>query len=165
MSTSKPPVAPRKRPKPGPSDEFVERLAMALETDGFPTIAGRIFGLLLITDGDLSLDSITDAVGASKASVSVNTRMLEDKGLIERACIPGDRRDYYRSAPDLFVKTMEQRLIRWDRIRSVVEGASSDSSISPAARARLKEFESQSTAIHEILEVALDRLKTRRRRS
>src|SRR5690349_958050 len=102
MSTAKPVAAPRKRPKPGPSDEFVERLAMALETDGFPTIAGRIFGLLLITDGDLSLDRITDAVGASKASVSVNTRMLEDKGLIERACIPGDRRDYYRSAPDLF---------------------------------------------------------------
>jgi DNA-binding transcriptional regulator GbsR (MarR family) len=143
----------------------VERLAAALETDGFPRIAGRIFGLLLISQDDLSLDSITEAVSASKASVSVNTRLLEEKGLIEKACVPGDRRDYYRIAPELFLRTMEQRLARWDRVRSVVGDGLADLNLPVPVRARLKEFESQSDAIHEVLAGALARLKTRRRRS
>jgi DNA-binding transcriptional regulator GbsR (MarR family) len=46
--------------------------------------------------------------------------MLEDKGFIERVSRPGDRRDYYRIASNLFVKTMEQRLSRWERVREAV---------------------------------------------
>lgn len=137
---------------------------MALETDGFPRIAGRIFGLLLMSDAEISLDEITDAIGASKASASVNTRMLEDKGFIERVSRPADRRDYYRIAADPFLRAMEQRLARWNRVRSVITDAMNDASLTTPTRGRLREFDSMSGECGEQLEAALMRMKNRRKR-
>jgi DNA-binding transcriptional regulator GbsR (MarR family) len=156
---------PRRRPRIAPPHPFVERLALALETDGFPRIAGRIFGLLILSDGEMSLDDIAEAVGASKASASVNTRILGQRGLIERVSRTGDRRDYYLISTDLFVRTMEQRLARWDRVRSVIGDGLADSTLPTQARTRLREFESASESVREVLEAALAKLRTRRKRS
>src|SRR5215212_8942098 len=93
--------------------EFVEKLAVAHEADGLPRIAGRIFGLLLICEREMSLDELAHDLGASKGSVSVNTRLLDQRGVVERVSRPADRRDYYRIMPNFFVRTMEQRLARW----------------------------------------------------
>src|SRR6185503_20932498 len=147
----------KKRQRVPVPHEFVERLAVSMETDGFPRIAGRIFGLLIMSDMELSLDEITAAVDASKASASINTRMLEDKGLIERISRTGDRRDYYRIAGDPFLRTMEQRLTRWNRVRSVVTDAMNDASLAPPVRARLKEFDAMSAEIGTLVEATLAR--------
>lgn len=155
---------PRRKPRGVTPTPFVERLAVALEMDGFPRIAGRIFGLLIISDSEISLDDIASTLGASKGSASVNTRLLEEKGIIERVSRPGDRRDYYRIASDLFVKTMEQRLAKWDRVRSAVGEAMSDTTISSTARARLKDFDSASAEMRDHLEATLVRLRNRRKR-
>lgn len=163
MSATKAPQASRKALRTS-EHQFVERLAVALETDGFPRIAGRIIGLLIISDNDLSLDVISEILGASKASASVNTRRLEDKGLIERMSRPGDRRDYYRISGDVFVKTMEQRLAKWNRVHTVVVEALQDCALSPSARARLKDFDADSEGMGEILEASLVKLRNRRKR-
>ena len=162
MSATKQTQQSRRRAKP--PHQFVERLAVALETDGFPRIAGRIFGLLLMSDDEISLDEITEAIGASKASASVNTRMLEDKGFIERVSRPGDRRDYYRIAADPFLRAMEQRLVRWNRVRSVITDAMNDASLTTPTRGRLREFDSMSGECGELLEATLMRMRTRRKR-
>jgi DNA-binding transcriptional regulator GbsR (MarR family) len=164
MTTARQKQAPRRKPRSPVPHPFVERLALALETDGFPRIAGRIFGLLMMSNVEVSLDEIADSVGASKASASVNTRMLEDKGFIERLSRPGDRRDYYRIAADPFVRAMEQRLARWNRVRSVVTEAMNDQSISQPARTRLKEFDSLSGECGELLEATLTRIRNRRKK-
>ncbi|HUQ19483.1 MAG TPA: MarR family transcriptional regulator [Gemmatimonadaceae bacterium] len=144
--------------------DFVERFALAQEGDGLPRIAGRIFGLLLTGERDLSLDEITHELGASKASASVNTRLLEQRGFIERISRPGDRRDYYRIMPDLFERTMEQRLAKWHRLHDVVMFGLSAADLSPQVRNRLKDFEAAQNNIREVIETALARLRTRRRR-
>lgn len=164
MSTTKAVNPAKKKPRAGVPHEFVERLAVALETDGFPRIAGRIFGLLITSDVELSLDEIASAVDASKASASVNTRMLEEKGLIDRVSRPGDRRDYYRIAGDPFLRTMEQRLARWNRVRAVVSDAMNDPSLPAPVRARLKEFESMSGECGSLVEATLARLRNRKRK-
>jgi hypothetical protein len=46
---------------------FTDRLAMLFENDGQPPIAGRIFGLLLLSDDALSLDELAEDLGVSKA--------------------------------------------------------------------------------------------------
>ena len=144
--------------------DFVERFAIAQEGDGLPRIAGRIFGLLLTGERDLSLDEITRELGASKGSASVNTRLLEQRGFIERISRPGDRRDYYRIMPDLFERTMEQRLAKWHRLHDVVEFGMTALDLSPTVRNRLKNFEAAQNNIREVIETALTRLRTRRRR-
>jgi DNA-binding transcriptional regulator GbsR (MarR family) len=163
MSVIKAPTAPRKALRPT-EHQFVEKLAVAMETDGFPRIAGRIFSLLIISDGELSLDEIVEVIGASKASVSTNTRLLEEKGLIERTSRPADRRDYYRIVGDVFLKTMEQRLAKWNRVRTVVSEAIQDGSLSASARGRLKEFEADSDSMRELLEASLVKLRNRRKK-
>jgi DNA-binding transcriptional regulator GbsR (MarR family) len=143
---------------------FVERLALVLESDGFPRIAGRIFGLLILSEDEVSLDDIASILGASKASASVNTRMLENKGLIERVSRPGDRRDYYRIAPEPFHHTMEQRIARWNRVRVVFSEAMTDASIPASARSRLRDFDTASGEVTEILTAALHKLRTPRKK-
>jgi DNA-binding transcriptional regulator GbsR (MarR family) len=144
--------------------DFVERFAVAKEADGLPRIAGRIFGLLLTAERDLSLDEIAKELGASKGSASVNTRLLEQSGFIERVSRPGDRRDYYSISPDLFERTMGERLARWHRLHDIVIYGITASDLSPAVRSRLKEFEAAHNSIGEVLETALARLRTRRKR-
>ena len=82
--------------------EFVERMGRLLEVDGLSRIAGRLFGALLLASSEESLDDLAAHLNVSKASVSVNARLLEQRGLIELASRPGDRRDFYRMTPDLF---------------------------------------------------------------
>lgn len=76
-------------------DRFIERLGLYFEEFGLPRIAGRLLGLLLISDRPLSLDEIAATLHVSRASVSTNARTLTRTRLIERAGFPGDRRDYY----------------------------------------------------------------------
>ena len=144
--------------------EFVERLAVAHEADGLCRIAGRIFGLLLLCEREMSLDEITKELGASKGSASVNTRLLEQRGFVERVSKPGDRRDYYRIMPDLFERTMEQRLARWHRFREIVTYGLAELDLSPAVRNRLMDFETQQENVREVIETALEKWRSRRKR-
>ena len=90
--------------------DFIDRMGLALESDGLPRIAGRIFGLLLVSEDCRSLDDLASELRVSKGSVSTNARLLEQRGVLERNSRPSDRRDYYRVPPDLFSHTMAQRL-------------------------------------------------------
>ena len=98
--------------KSAESRQFIEQLALLLENDGFPRVAGRWCGLLLIAPDPLSLDDLADHLGVTKASISVNARMLEQKGVVERIGMTGDRRDYYRIAEDVVERAMQQRVAR-----------------------------------------------------
>jgi hypothetical protein len=76
---------------------WVEELAMALERDGLPRMAGRIFGWLLVCDPPAqTLEQLAAALQGSKASMSTMTRLLAGAGLVERVRPPGARRDHWR---------------------------------------------------------------------
>jgi DNA-binding transcriptional regulator GbsR (MarR family) len=104
-------------------EQFVERMGLASEADGLPRIAGRIFGFLLLTPGECSLDEIAAELGVSRASVSNDARRLSQIGLIERRSRPGDRRDYYRSAPDAFRHSIERRIEGLRRFHALIDDA------------------------------------------
>ena len=126
----------------GTIENFVERMGLALESDGMTRIAGRIFGLLLVSEDALSLDELAAELGVSKASVSTNARLLEERGVLERISRPADRRDYYRVLPDLFSHTMAQRIAKWERFHSAIAAARTSLPIeSREVLDRLEEFE------------------------
>jgi DNA-binding transcriptional regulator GbsR (MarR family) len=124
-----------------PETQFVERLARLVEEDGGPRISGRILGLLLLTPGELGLDDIAERLQVSKASVSTNARMMETFGILERIGRPGDRRDFYRVAPDAVARMLERRA-RWLRRfgEAVQEGARTAAARDDTVRSRLREL-------------------------
>lgn len=109
--------------------EFIEQMGLMYEEDGLPRIGGRIFGLLVLREGPFSLDDMTEVLGVSKTSASTNSRLLERMGFLVRTSKPGDRRDFYRMAPDApersFIRIRE-RLTRTlgtlDRTASRLQG-------------------------------------------
>jgi DNA-binding transcriptional regulator GbsR (MarR family) len=76
---------------------FVEDVGLFFEQMGFPRMAGRILGRLLICDPpEQSAGQLADALQASKGSLSTMTRLLIQINLVERVGLPGRRRDYFR---------------------------------------------------------------------
>ena len=137
---------------------FIERMGLAFESDGLPRIAGRIFGLLLLSEDCRSLDQLAAELKVSKGSVSTHARLLEQRGILERNSRPSDRRDYYRVPPDLFSHTLAQRLERWQRFHEAIGEARIALPIrSRKVLQRLEEYDSAYTFVTQAIRDALVR--------
>jgi DNA-binding transcriptional regulator GbsR (MarR family) len=76
---------------------FVEDIGLFFEQMGLPRMAGRILGVLLISDPEAqSIPDLAQSLKASKSAISTMTRLLSEVGLIERVASPIPRRVYYR---------------------------------------------------------------------
>lgn len=141
-----------------PTAHFIESMGLALESDGLPRIAGRIFGLLLVSEEARSLDDLAAELGVSKGSVSTNTRLLEQRGVLVQVSRHADRRDYYQVPHDLFSQTMAQRLARWQRFHEAIGAARTSLPIrSPEVRERLEEYEQAYAYMSRVISEALGR--------
>jgi DNA-binding transcriptional regulator GbsR (MarR family) len=89
---------------------FVERMGRRFERDGMPRTAGRLFALLLLTPGTLSLEQLAERLAVSKGNVSASARLLAQFGLVERHSPPGERKDYYGVGDDVCVRILERQL-------------------------------------------------------
>ncbi len=74
---------------------FVESMGLYFESNGIPRIGGRSLGLLMISEGPVSLDLMAELLHVSRASISTNMRQFFQLGLCENFSLPGDRRHYY----------------------------------------------------------------------
>ncbi len=75
--------------------DVIEKIGVFYEGQGVPRIGGRIFGLMLMTQGPISADTIAQTLQVSRSSVSTNIRFLLIGRLVEKVSRPGDRCDYY----------------------------------------------------------------------
>lgn len=116
---------------------FVARMGESTEQDGFPRIAGRLFGYLLLSETPCSIHDLADALGVSKASVSTDARRWIEHGVLERVPREGDRRDYYRIAPDFFRRLLQYRIERWEHAHGAVTEALERLSLTPVIGERL----------------------------
>jgi DNA-binding transcriptional regulator GbsR (MarR family) len=96
----------------------------------------RIFGLLYLSGGPLSLDEIAAELSQSKSNVSLNIRVLVEWHLVRRRPVPGSRRDHYEAATDFFRALQEifERRFRWT-VRQVL-AAVADARSAAAAESR-----------------------------
>lgn len=102
--------------------QFVEDCGLYFEKIGLTRMAGRIIGWLLICDPpQQAMSDIVDALQASKSSISTSLRMLEQASLIQRFTRPGERRDYYRLAPDLWIWSFKARMHLVTELRELAE--------------------------------------------
>ena len=109
------------------TNEFIDMVGEKAERFGFTRTGGLLKGLLLVTDGPLSLDEMADRLGVSKGSVSTNIRYLERWKVARRVYNRSDRRNYYQIRGDIWeieteivstivreeIENFRERLARW----------------------------------------------------
>jgi DNA-binding transcriptional regulator GbsR (MarR family) len=152
------------------SDEvrFAEEMGLLLDAQGFPRIAGRVWGWLLVCDpAEQSLTDLTQALDVSKASASTAARLLLHVGVAERALGPGARRDYIRMSEDAGVRMFRQRTKFAAELRHTMERGLDLLQGAPARRARLERMRRLAgfleREMHRLLEQFEAEEKARRR--
>jgi DNA-binding transcriptional regulator GbsR (MarR family) len=92
-------------------EQFIEDMGIVMAHAGFPRIAGKIYGcLLLAKERELSTDELVLALKASRGSVSTMTRFLIQRGFIEKSGRPGHRRDYFRIRPGAWSSLLRTKM-------------------------------------------------------
>ena len=82
---------------------YAEEFGVVGESMGMPRMNGRLLGWMLICDPPRqSITDLMGALGVSRASVSIATRLLQANGLIRRAVEPGSRGYSFELNPDAF---------------------------------------------------------------
>lgn len=92
--------------------EWVERVAKyTADQDGLPLIAGRVLGWLVICDPpEQSAGQIAEAIGASRASLTTNLRLLGSVGFLTQVTRPGERTVYYRVDDEAWARVVERQI-------------------------------------------------------
>lgn len=76
---------------------LIEKIGIAIETEGLQPVAARIIGLLYVADKpELTFDEITDALHISKSATSNGLNLLLQTRRIEYITFSGDRKRYFR---------------------------------------------------------------------
>jgi DNA-binding transcriptional regulator GbsR (MarR family) len=108
--------------RPAAALTFVEEMALFLEREGLPRMAGRIFAWLLVCDPPhQSAADLATVLRASKGSISSMTGLLVRARLIERTALPGHRRDYFRVRPRAMSELMMEATARIAAFRRLSE--------------------------------------------
>jgi DNA-binding transcriptional regulator GbsR (MarR family) len=144
---------------------FVEDISLYFEQMGLPRMAGRVLGVLLICDPPAqSLTDLGELLQASKSSISTNTRLLTEMGLIERAASPVPRQVYFQFKPGGWLIFIRQRLKLWASLHQIAEqGLELLQERDPSLRERLQEAHDMFSMIEEELPALLERVEKRHR--
>jgi DNA-binding transcriptional regulator GbsR (MarR family) len=100
----------------------IEALVQVYSLYGLSDVLGRIYGVLFFADHPLGLEEIAGELGVSKATVSVNVRILEGVGSVRKVWRKGSRRDYYEAERDftrMMTEALEKKMRREIEITSV----------------------------------------------
>jgi DNA-binding transcriptional regulator GbsR (MarR family) len=143
---------------------FIEDISLYFEQMGLPRMAGRILGVLLISDPpEQSLTDLCEVLQASKSAISTNARLLNEMGLIERVPSPMPRQVYFCFAAGGWVTFMRMRLRLMASLHQIAEhGLELLEDKDPAMRARLQEAHDMFSLIEEQLPALLERVEEER---
>ena len=144
---------------------FIEDIGLFFEQIGMPRMAGRILGVLLISDPPAqSITDIAQTLKASKSSVSIMARLLVEDGLIERVASPLPRRDYYRFKPGGWILYMRQWLELMSALHQIAErGLALLKEKPPELRERLDEAHDMFSLMEEQFPALLRTLEEERK--
>ncbi len=144
---------------------FVEDISLYFEQMGLPRTAGRVLGVLLISDPPAqSLTDLTEILQASKSSISTTTRLLTEMDLIERVPSPVPRQVYFQFKAGGWTVFIRQRLRLWASLHQIAEqGLELLQGRDPALRERLQEAHDMFSLIEEELPALLERVEDRHR--
>jgi hypothetical protein len=91
--------------------------------EGLPSIAGRIAGLLYLSSAPVAFSTLVSELGASRGSISTNTRLLIALGVIERVVSPPKREHSFQVARNGNLRTLEGHVMRNETALSMMTEA------------------------------------------
>jgi len=140
---------------------FIEDISLYFEQMGLPRMAGRVLGVLLITDPpQQSLNDLCEVLQTSKSALSTTTRLLTETGLIERVPSPKPREVAFEFKPGGWVTFMRMRLRLMASLHEIAERGLELLKDEPfALRERLQEAHDMFSLIEEQLPVLLRRIE------
>ena len=143
---------------------FIEDMSLYFEQMGMPRMAGRVLGVLLISDPpEQSLNDLCAVLQASKSALSTTTRLLAEMGLIERVSSARPREVAFRFKAGGWVVFMRMRLKLMASLHQIAEqGLELLKDEPPALRERLQEAHDMFSQIEEDLPVLLRRIENDR---
>ncbi|MEU5952557.1 hypothetical protein [Streptomyces sp. NPDC047525] len=123
-------------------EEFGTHVGRAM---GWPRMAGRAAGLLMLSDKPLALAQLQEALDASKGSASEMTRLLIANGTVERYKEPGARHFVYRWRDDAWVGCLRHIVATTTELRELAahaqeRGADMSADMSEEQRGRLRDM-------------------------
>lgn len=89
------------------ANKFIEGMGVVAQSDGLPRIAGRLMGLMILEDGPFSFSELATRLDVSRGSISTNTRLLANLGVIEKIGKPGERQHYFQIAEQPYAKLLQ----------------------------------------------------------
>lgn len=114
---------------------------------GINRSVARVHALLMASDGAVSLDEIAERLAISKGNASMSLRELRTFGVVRQVQVPGDRRDWYVSEPDVW--TMFFRILGERKRRELDPAAAAvrallahadEGGLDPAVRRRFQQM-------------------------
>jgi DNA-binding transcriptional regulator GbsR (MarR family) len=141
---------------------MIEAGGRTAQTFGLNRLVGQIYVLLYMSKEPLSLDSLAENLGVSKASVSVVSRQLLSWGAVKRIWKKGDRKDYYVAESnianvlangllDSVSKKLESARIQIERSLRLVEQEKLDADQQAFLRQKLEEAERRRAKVAALL--------------
>ncbi|WP_430787825.1 GbsR/MarR family transcriptional regulator [Virgibacillus flavescens] len=120
--------------------KIVVEFAKTIELFDLTPLEARLFAYLYLTEGTLTLDEMSEAIGKSKTSMSTSIRSLLDINLVTRVWKKGVRKDLYQANAHLFKTFMNSYINKWidaishqkssfDEIKSNLDAAPTDKNI------------------------------------
>jgi DNA-binding transcriptional regulator GbsR (MarR family) len=139
--------------------QFIEDVGILYGEMGFPRMAGRILGWLLLCEPPhQSAEQLATIVEASKGSISSMTRLLIQMGMVEKTGIPGRRDTYYRIRSGSWSELLRNNLTNMTAMRKLADrGLALISGRSPESRQRLKDLRDFHAFLEREIPSLLDR--------
>jgi DNA-binding transcriptional regulator GbsR (MarR family) len=126
------------------SRHFVEAWGAMGALWGINRSVARIHALLMANEEPLSLDDIAEQLQMSKGNASMSLRELRTFGVVRQVEVPGDRRDFYVTEPDvwtMFFRILRERKRReFDPALEAIHRLLEDPAADGAVRGRLEQM-------------------------
>ncbi|MBQ0852047.1 hypothetical protein [Streptomyces sp. NPDC047070] len=119
-------------------EDFGQRIGRAM---GWPPMAGRLGGVLMLSPDPMTMPELQEALGASKGSVSEMTRLLITNGTVERVKVPGVRQAGYVWRDDAWSGCLQHQLDQTQQLFELARTARERGADMPEAQqARLRDM-------------------------
>ncbi|MFB4304137.1 GbsR/MarR family transcriptional regulator [Actinomadura sp. NTSP31] len=138
-------------------DDFGLHIGRAM---GWPPMAGRAAGVLMLSEDPLTMAQLQSALNASKGSMSEMTRLLVLSGTVRRFKQPGSRQFVYEWRDDAWIGCLQHQLEGTTGLLALAESAQARGTDLPdRQRARLREMHEFYTFMVQRFETLLSEYK------